>query len=451
MTSERPLEVTVTPADAELWRRRSIRISGATPGAVVTVKASTVRDGVTWSSRASFLADGDGTVDLDTEPPVSGRYRNADAMGLIWSQRAEGTARAKVEPSSVAEPLVTTLEAWSEKGTGCYSLPGDGAGVERGEAELIQQLHPAGVQRIEVTEDGLVGTVFVPSGSGPFPTIIVMNGSGGGINELRAAQYASRGIQAFALGYFRVPGRSEYISHTPIEYLEAGIDYATRALNPLGGKPFVSGQSRGGELTLLLASRFPEKIAGIVAFVPGAFTFGAQGAADPAEGWSGATWTWRGEPLEHLWHENSGVDWQPWGGELPEDPDQDIYIDGLHDRELARASLIPIERFAGPVACVSGLDDRAWPSSMASRMVMRTLERSGHQAERLHLDYEAAGHGIAVPFLPSTNIEVKHPVSGAPYSNGGTPLGNARASENSFEEVCAFVFRSAGIQAPRAE
>lgn len=442
MTSDRALKITVTPSDAELWQRRSIQLSGATPGAVVTVKATTLRDGVTWSSQASFLTDSDGAVNLDTEAPVSGRYRNADAMGLLWSQRAEGGGRARPEPSSIAEPLITTLQAWSEPGTGDYAQPGAGAVVERGEAELIQRLHPAGVERFEVTEDGLVGTVFVPSGEGPFPTIIVMNGSGGGINELRAAQYASRGIQAFALGYFRVPGRSDFISRTPIEYFETGIDYATRALNPLGGKPFVSGQSRGGELTLLLASRFPEKIAGIVAFVPGAFTFGAQGAADPAEGWSGPTWTWQGEPLEHLWHDNSGVEWQPWDGELPTYPDQDIYIDGLHDRELAKASLISIERFTGPVACVSGLDDRAWPSSMASRMALRALERAGHQAERLHLDYEAAGHGIAVPFLPSTNIEVKHPVSGAPYSNGGTPLGNARASERSFEEVVAFVQRS---------
>ena len=442
MTSDRALKITVTPSDAELWQRRSIQLSGATPGAVVTVKATTLRDGVTWSSQASFLTDNDGAVNLDTEAPVSGRYRNADAMGLLWSQRAEGGGRARPEPSSIAEPLITTLQAWSEPGTGDYAQPGAGAVVERGEAELIQRLHPAGVERFAVTEDGLVGTVFVPSGEGPFPTIIVMNGSGGGINELRAAQYASRGIQAFALGYFRVPGRSDFISRTPIEYFETGIDYATRALNPLGGKPFVSGQSRGGELTLLLASRFPEKIAGIVAFVPGAFTFGAQGAADPAEGWSGPTWTWQGKPLEHLWHDNSGVEWQPWDGELPTYPDQDIYIDGLHDRELAKASLIPIERFTGPVACVSGLDDRAWPSSMASRMALRALERAGHQAERLHLDYEAAGHGIAVPFLPSTNIEVKHPVSGAPYSNGGTPLGNARASERSFEEVVAFVQRS---------
>ena len=120
-----------------------------------------------------------------------------------------------------------------------------------------------------------------------------------------------------------------------------------------------------------------------------------------------------------------------------------MYIDGLHDRALALASRIPIERFHGPVACVSGLDDRAWPSSMASRIVLDTLERHEHHAERLHLDYEEAGHGIALPHLPSTDIERVHPVSGVHYSNGGTPRGNAVASADSFEQVCAFIHRTA--------
>ncbi len=213
-------------------------------------------------------------------------------------------------------------------------------------------------------------------------------------------------------------------------------------LSPRGGKPVVRGQSRGGELTLLLASRFPEKIAGIAAFVPGAFVFGAQGAADPADGWNGPTWTWQGQALPHFWDNNTGVTWQPWSADAAPSRHADVYIDGLHDRNLAMQSRIPIEQFKGPVACVSGLDDRAWPSSMASRMVMNTLERHGHAAERLHLDFDSAGHGIGMPFLPSTSIQVLHPVSQVAYSNGGTPPGNARASETSFEEICAFIERS---------
>jgi pimeloyl-ACP methyl ester carboxylesterase len=361
---------------------------------------------------------------------------------LFWSQCRSDGSTGKFEPADVRTPLKTELIASAEAGTGYLDIPGPAAGAQEHRVMVEQWLLAEDTRRTEVRGNGLVGTLFRPAGDGPFATVVVMNGSGGGINETRAAQYASRGIQAFALGYFRAPGLSNFISRTPLEYFERALDYVAAELSPRGGKPVVSGQSRGGELTLLLASRFPGKIAAAAAFVPGAFVFGAQGAADPAEGWNGPTWTWRGEPLLHFWADNAGVTWQPWGDDAAPSRHADVYIDGLHDRRLAMQSRIPIERFKGPVACISGMDDRAWPSSMASRMVMDTLERHGHAAERLHLDYEGAGHGIGVPFLPSTNIQMLHPVSGVAYSNGGTPPGNARASENSFEEVCAFIERS---------
>jgi len=430
------MEIHVDPARGPLWQRRSVRITGAAPGSVVNVRSSTERDGGPWVCQVSFLVDNHGEVDLDVSAPVSGDYRVADSMGLFWAQSSPGAGRPGNE--DVHEPISTLLEAWTIPGSGFEDAP-----EQRATVSVEQRLLDEGVQREEIREDGLVGTLFTPAGEGPFPTIIVMNGSGGGINEVRAAQYASKGIQAFALGYFRAEGLSHYISRTPLEYLERGIDFITERGNILGGRPLVSGQSRGGELTLLLASRYPEKIAGIAAFVPGSYVFGAQGAADPEEGWNGPTWTSGGEPLAHFWDDNSGVTWQPWDGDPRPDPHRDVYMDGLHDRELALASRIPIENFPGPVACVSGLDDRAWPSSMASRVVMNTLARHGHNNTRLHLDYEAAGHNIGVPFLPATLIDVTHPVSGAKYSNGGTPVGNARASEDSFEQIVDFIITTA--------
>lgn len=439
------LQISVTPQVGPLWQRRHIEINGAVPGSVVTVRALTDRNGEEWTAEASFLADARGHIDLSTQAPVSGDYRSADAMGLFWSQCLANGGTEKSEPADVHVPIKTKLLAREEAGTGYLDVSGPSAAQQEHEVTVEQWLLAEDTERIEVRSHGLVGTLFRPMGEGPFPTVIVMNGSGGGINETRAAQYASRGIQAFALGYFRAPGLSNYISRTPIEYFERALDYVAAELSPQGGKPVISGQSRGGELTLLLASRFPEKIAGAAAFVPGAFVFGAQGAADPAEGWNGPTWTLQGEPLPHFWDNNAGVTWQPWGTDVPPSRHANVYIDGLHDRALATQSRIPIEHFKGPIACVSGLDDRAWPSSMASRMVMSTLERHGHTAERLHLDYESAGHSIGVPFLPSTNIEMLHPVSRVAYSNGGTPLGNARACENSFEEICAFIERCAKV------
>lgn len=442
------LALSVHPAIGLLSERRRVTVAGALPGSLVTVRATTQRGAETWAAQASYLVDAAGAVDFDETAPVSGDFRVADAMGLFWAQERVTRNGGGAEPDDVTVPIRTRITAWAEPGTGTLDVPGPGvpasSGPETGVAvDVEQHLMAPGVTRSEVRVDGLVGTLFRPAGTGPFPTIIVMNGSGGGVNEPRAALYAARGIQALALGYFRAPGLSHFISRTPLEYFERALAYVARELDPAGGAPLVSGQSRGGELTLLLASRFPERILGAVAFVPGAFVFGGQGAADPADGWDGPTWTAGGEPLEYLWHNNAGVTWHPWHDAPPPTRSADVYVDGLHDRALAQASRIPIERFAGPVACVSGLDDRAWPSSYASRLALDTLERHGHAAERLHLDYEDAGHGITIPHLPSTEIARTHPVSGVSYSNGGTPWGNARASSDSFEAVCAFVHRVA--------
>lgn len=447
LTPMRALTLTVTPEVGPLWLRRDIEVTGAVPGSLVTLSAETDRNGHVWAAQATFLADADGAVNLVTEAPVSGDYRVADPMGLFWAQhREEESGFTPAEPADPRPPILTRITAHSVPGTGF--LVGEHTPAPKKPAEIVveQWLVGPDVSRREIREHGLVGTLFTPEGTGPHPTVIVLNGSGGGINEARAALYASRGIQALALGYFRAPGLSQYISNTPLEYFKTALDFVTRELSPLGGAPVVSGQSRGGELSLLLASWFPDLIAGIAPFVPWHTRCGAQGAADPESGWSGPTWTWQGKPLEHLWNDNSHIDWQPWSGGASANRHDDVYIMGMQDYELAQASRIEIERFAGPIACVSALDDRAWPSSWASRVVMRTLEQSGHQAERLHLDYAEAGHAITIPYMPATEISRTHPVSGVPYSNGGTPLGNAKASMDSFEQMCEFIPRAANHQ-----
>jgi hypothetical protein len=172
---------------------------------------------------------------------------------------------------------------------------------------------------------------------------------------------------------------------------------------------------------------------------------GAQGAADPAQGWDSPTWTLGGEPLPHLWQGNPGVTWQPWTGGPPPDRYRDVYVDGLRDRGFAAASRIPVERIAGPVACVSGMADGLWPSSMYARQVVETLRAADHAHETLLLDYPDAGHSIALPHLPVAQGPTRHPVSGIELSAGGTPAGNAYADADSFAQVCAFVERATRV------
>ncbi len=300
------------------------------------------------------------------------------------------------------------------------------------------------MRRREVREDGLVGTLFVPPGDGPHPTIVVLNGSGGGINEQRGALYASRGVQALALGYFGAPGLPDHVTRTPLEYFETALRHVHRELAPRAGVVVVSGQSRGGELALLLGATYPGLVGAVVAYVPGAHVHGAQGAADPAQGGTphvdarrrGAPAPVAGQP---------GRDVAAVDRRAAPDRYRDVYVDGLRDRGFAARSRIPVERIAGPVACVSGMADGLWPSSMYARQVVETLRAAGHAHETLLLDYPDAGHSIALPHLPVAQGPTRHPVSGIELSAGGTPAGNAYADADSFAQVCAFVERATRV------
>lgn len=423
----------IDPVDGLIDEPRRIVVSGLVPDELVAISAHTQRaGGAVWMSQATFMADAQGVVDLSRDAPVGGDYAEVSAMGLIWSQHPLDGASPELFPDDVMEPLQTTLTAETVQGAS-------------DRARLYQRFAAPGVERREVRAEGLVGTLFTPHGPGPHPVVVVLNGSGGGINEPRAAHYASHGYQAFALGYFKAPGLSPFITETPLEYLETGLNWVHRELRPKDGFVAVGGQSRGGELALLLGATFPDLVSAVIAFVPGAMVHGAQGAGDPARGgWQGVTWTRGGVPLPHLWQSNKAVHWHPWAGDAPPSRHHSVFFEGLKDTELAARARIPVENIAGPVLLISGRDDRAWPSSLYSRMVVSTLHRHGHPYLVRHLDFDNAGHAINLPFVPTTQLSREHPVSKVPYTSGGTPSGNAAADYGSWRGVLAFLDEIAG-------
>lgn len=421
-------EFSVTPADGLIDLPRRIVVSRLLPDELVTLSTRTRRGGgADWTSEATFMADENGVVDLTTDPPVGGDYAEVSAMGLLWGQHPADATGVEVFADDVMQPMKTALSARTADG-------------RKAAGALWQRFAAPGVARQDIRDEGLVGTLFTPPGQGPHPVVVVLNGSGGGINEARAALYASHGYQAFALGYFKAPGLSAFITETPLEYFRTGLHWARRKLRPADGFVAVSGQSRGGELALLLGATYPDLVSAVIAYVPGAVVHGAQGAGDPARGgWRGATWTMGGVALPHLWQDNAFVHWHPWDGEPPPRRNHSVFFEGLKDLALVARARIPVERIAGPVLLISGRDDRAWPSSLYSRMVVSALRRQHHPYPVRHLDFDDAGHAINVPFVPTTQLSRAHPVSKVPFTTGGTASGNAAADLGSWLGVLDFL------------
>ncbi|ETF02823.1 palmitoyl-CoA hydrolase [Advenella kashmirensis W13003] len=418
--------LSVTPADALIDEPRAIRVEGLAPAQRITIQAQTERAGsVMWRSQAEFVADAQGVVDLSSQAPLTGSYEGVSPMGLLWSQVPEKEGQREMFANTVSQPLVTTISAL----TSTQTLT----------ATLTQHLMADGVQRIEVREDGLVGTLFLPATPGPHPAVMILNGSGGGINEPRGALYASRGYIAFALGYFKAPGLSDYISNTPLEYFKKGLDWLRRTQQPLGGFVALSGQSRGGELVLLLGSIYPQDVSAVVAYVPGAVVHSGQNAADPQVGREGPAWLLDGKPLTHVWQDNKTATWAPFDeGPSPHRHARAI-MTALQDSDAVARARIEVEKIQGPVILLSATDDGAWPSSLYSKMVYDHLHEVGFAHVVQWVDTQDGGHSIVFPYVPTTQLVYAHPVSGKINTGGGTPTANAQSDEHTWAAVKDFL------------
>eukprot|EP00064_Thunnus_orientalis_P007513 superscaffoldBa00000840_g7535 len=119
-----------------------------------------------------------------------------------------------------------------------------------------------GVKRIDVRQNGVVGTLFLPPGPGPFPAMLDLWGMGGGLVEYRSALFASRGYASLSLAYF---GHKDLPA--PQNSINVGDAYFKSAFQLLqdhhqvcANRIGIIGLSFGVYLTLRIATEYGVKI-----------------------------------------------------------------------------------------------------------------------------------------------------------------------------------------------
>jgi dienelactone hydrolase len=411
----------------------AIELRGFPPRQPVTMTALQTFPRTRWRASATFMSDDDGCVYVARQAPVSGSYDGVSAMGLIWSaERLPGQAQTPPD-DFIMRPWFVQLEATGVDGT-------------RAEFTFERRVAGPGVTRHPIRTDGIVGTLFLPPGDGPHPAVIVLGGGGGGIDEYRGAILASHGYAALNLGYFAMEGLPRGLVNIPLEYFENAIRWM-RA-QPWLRDHFLAvwGESRGGELALLLGATFTE-INAVNAWVPSGVDFWALGLAEPGDTRPRAAWTFRGKPLPYLQENNASMDPSPVvepGSPVAFSP---VYLSHLRDVRAVERATIPVEKTRGPILLVSGADDQMWPSSALADIAMRRLEAHHHPYPFRHLKYEGAGHLILVPGGPRTSRTLRLQVEGMSdrlLSMGGTPKADAEAGVDAWRSLLEFL--EAGVK-----
>lgn len=422
--------------DGQIDQPRHVRFTGLAPGMANLRSWLNGADGSRWESHAQFLIGAQGELDLSQDAPQAGDWLSADAMALVWSMR------------QVLPP--TTLQAQESLAAQRIELQLTDAEGQQVSGAFTQHYLAPGVQRREVSEPEISATVFLPAGNQPSALVIVLNGSGGGTPEQRAALYAAHGFSALALGYFKAPGRPEHISDTPLEYFQQALQWAARTLQPKDGFIAVAGLSRGGELALLLGAHFPELISAVIGYVPSSVVHGTLRAGRPDQPRDADAWTWRGQPLVNVWRDNPRADWRAF--DVADQPGAPIrqasaFVAVQRDAAAVAKARIPVEQIQGPLLLISGDDDGFWPSSAYCEEIKTDLTARGHAWPVEHVLNPGAGHAIGFPYVATTQIARLHPVAKVLISGGGTPAANAQANQHSWGRVLEFLERAVAAQA----
>lgn len=363
------------------------------------------------TSHAVFQASTGGRVSSALDAPLMGTWSGADPDGPLWSMTGS--------PQGSVNLLISAT--WSG-GTLKFTQP--------------RVVAPADEVIVSIRAQGVTGEFFRHTAGTQRPTLIVLGGSEGGLtgSHYVAQGLVGQGYNVLALGYFGVGA-------TPPSLVEIPVETVGRALTLIKGFADVDpnrlgliGVSRGSELALLAATKWPDFKA-VVGLVP-------SGVLWPAwQDWTHASWTFAGTPLPFVPWANAPAGSVPaLDGGVAESstPQFAASLDSATGEQLTLAT-IPVEATSASVLLLAAEDDQIWPSCRLGQVAMTRLQSKGHTSSH-PLDgfecYPAAGHAMnpVSVGLPTTGM---HDNGGVAY--GGTPVGNAHAIRQAWNRVTAFL------------
>ncbi len=217
-------------------------------------------------------------------------------------------------------------------------------------------------------------------GKGEKQPLIVAFGGGEGGNawahprrQKERDKFIEAGYAFLAVGYFGLPGTPDKLDRIALEGVIAAI--AEASANPAIEKRCIAllGGSKGGELALVLASRYPE-IKSVVAVVPGSAVF--VGITDAL---TTSSFSHNGQSLPFVPF--------PWRATVPLITGDKRKVFDIMTEDIAAmdAARIEVEKINGPIFLMSATNDEWWDSKKMSDEIMSRLSEKKFAHQHQHL------------------------------------------------------------------
>uniref|UniRef100_A0A667YQK4 Acyl-CoA thioesterase 19 n=1 Tax=Myripristis murdjan TaxID=586833 RepID=A0A667YQK4_9TELE len=352
------LLLSVQPSRGLVDEKFSVRVQNAPPAHPLTMHALLhSEDGDTWEAFGHYVTDSGGDVNVSEDPSLGGTYDGVEPMGLLWSLRPAPGSRPglRFRKRDAQTPMQVRLSVYQGHQSEGFMDRAVLASV------MVERWYMApGVRRVNITEGGVTGTLFLPPGPGPFPGLMDLWGGGGGLVEYRPALLASHGFASLALDYLKQ-------ADVKNEYFEDAYRVLQQHPQVCKNRIGLVGLSFGSSVALKMSVYSNVIQPRCIVCVSGSHIHAA------------------GSRLKKTrYNEENQVIWRDLLLPVPTD----------------LSKKVDVGRLQCPLLLVVGEDDQNWPVPESADDMREMMEGAGNSHLLTVLSYPRAGHLIEPPYSP---------------------------------------------------
>ncbi|XP_026876553.2 acyl-CoA thioesterase 19 [Electrophorus electricus] len=419
MDNKRPCPLlSVAPRRGMLDDGLDVHVQYLLPGLPVTLHALIhSEDDDFWEAFGHYVSDASGVVHVSEDACLGGSYSGVEPAGLLWSMRPIAGSRTglrfrKIDTCTPIEVHISVYDGHLNEG---FQKKSSLASV------VVQRWYMAsGIQKVDVREKGLKGTLFIPPGPGPFPAVLDLWGGGGGLVEYRSALLASKGYVSLTLEYIGLVNADGKPYNVGSDYFEAAFTVLKQHPKVCPERVAMMGLSFGASVTLGMAAYSSVIKPRCVICINGSHIMPVNGSL------SDVFDAIKKNVKNTRYDEEQRIIWRDLLLPVPEDPLKKVDMGCI----------------TCPVLLIVGEDDQNWPAKESAEDIKKMMKRAGNSHLLTVLSYPGAGHLIEPPYSPhvrASNFILQETKEKVVVLWGGQTKPHCLAQEDSWHKTLAFL------------